>query len=201
MQASAILFDAFSWARGCFTFFPGVPVPIKSVRLDLDFYSLVMEGVRRIDPAAVGEGPPRRECHMLEALLSAESLKQTVSLTEEEWRVLFLVDGRRTAEEVCRLAGLGENGEALAIVDRMLLARFLRLGPERLEEAAQAVAIEVVAAGPGTRELREKGEALVRSRRSPWARRRRSSPRPRTTAATWCRRRRSATPSASSTSR
>jgi hypothetical protein len=159
VQASAILFDAFSWARGSFTFFPGVPVPIKSVRLDLDFYSLVMEGVRRIDLAAVGEGPPKRECHVLEALLSAESLKQTVSLTEEEWRVLFLVDGRRTAEEVCRLAGLGDNGEALAIVDRMLLARFLRLGPERLEEAAQVVAIEVALAGPGTRELRDQGEA------------------------------------------
>ena len=53
--------------------------------------------------------------------------------------------------------GLGDGDEAVQIVERMLLARFLRFGPRRAPEEAQVVAI---ASGgrPWTRELRPKSE-------------------------------------------
>lgn len=152
VQVSSIMFDAFSWKEGGFAFYDGVGVPLKAVRIDLDFHSLLIEGVRRLpDPATTTAAEGGRRA--LEALINAERLKQAVALTEEEWRVLFLVDGRRTVEDVCRLADLGDADQALRIVERMIQARFLRLGARRAPEEPGVVAIEVAGKGTGTREL------------------------------------------------
>lgn len=150
VQASSILFDAFSWSAGSAAFFGGVAVPIKAIRIDLDVHSLLMEGVRRLDSAGLGVGPTDRG-RSVEALVSRESLKQTSALTEAEWRILFLVDGRRSIDDIVRLADLGDDDQALGIIERMLLARFLRLGAQRPADEGVAIQAEP---GPGTRELR-----------------------------------------------
>lgn len=149
VQASSAMFDAFSWDGGAFAFYDGVPVPLKAVRVDLDFHSLLMEGVRRLDPGRTGPFLPETN-QVLESTVNTDSLKQSAALTKEEWQVLFLVDGRRSIEDVCRLAGLPDGSEALSIVERLVLARFVRLAPPRPEEAAPAVVLEGIVGGVGT---------------------------------------------------
>ena len=41
----------------------------------------------------------------VEALVNPERVKQSASLTPEEWKVFFLVDGRRSLGEICRPGG------------------------------------------------------------------------------------------------
>jgi hypothetical protein len=54
-------------------------------------------------------------------------VKATVTLTKEEWQVYFLVDGRRSLAEVCRLAGNPDELATLQILRHLAVAKFVRL--------------------------------------------------------------------------
>ena len=56
-------------------------------------------------------------------------MKQSVTLTPEEWKVFFLVDGRRSLREICRLADEADDLGTLQILWNLVRARLLRLVP------------------------------------------------------------------------
>src|SRR5262249_15980063 len=49
IQVSEVIFGAFGWREGSFTFYDRVPPPATAVTLEMDPQNLIMEGVRRID--------------------------------------------------------------------------------------------------------------------------------------------------------
>jgi pSer/pThr/pTyr-binding forkhead associated (FHA) protein len=111
----------------------------------MDIQNLIMEGVRRIDERGrLSEVFP--DLNMVaEAVANPERIKQSVTLTREEWQVLFLVDGRRTLSEICRLAGNNDELSTLQIIYNLVVANLVAVGPSRLppqpavEEAQPAV--------------------------------------------------------------
>jgi hypothetical protein len=125
VQVSEIIFDTFDWRTGVFSFFDRIPPPDTAVTLEMDIQNLIMEGVRRIDERGrLSEVFPDLNL-VAEAVANPERIKQSVTLTREEWQVLFLVDGRRSLSEICRLAGNPDELATLQIVHNLVVANLV----------------------------------------------------------------------------
>jgi hypothetical protein len=129
VQVSEVIFETFAWHAGVFTFYDGVPAPSTAVTLDMGIQNLIMEGVRRLDERArLSEAFPRTDL-VVEVVANPERVKQNVTLTPEEWQVFFLIDGRRSLEEICRAAGNPDEGATLRILYDLLVAKFVVVRP------------------------------------------------------------------------
>jgi hypothetical protein len=148
VQVSEIFFDAIGWREGVFTFLDRVPPPATAITLDMDLRNLILEGVRRVDVRErLGEVFPDRGL-AVEAVVNPDRAKESLNLTEDEWRVFFLVDGRRRVEEICGLAGPADERATLAILHRLRAARLVELVPAPAPPppvAAPAPAVEFAA--------------------------------------------------------
>ncbi len=147
VQVSEVIFDTFEWSGGIFTFFDKISPPATAVTLEMDLQNLIMEGVRRIDERGrLAEFFPDLNM-IVESVANTERVKATVTLTKEEWQVYFLIDGRRSLAEVCRLAGNPDELATLQILRHLAVAKFVRLVaplPESPEAAAAPAAADVV---------------------------------------------------------
>ena len=100
VQISEVIYDAFVGKSGDFAFFDGIDLPPHAVTISIDLSNLIMEGARRIDEW--------EECLRLlpdssvvfKVVADPEAEKITLSL--DEWKILFLINGQRTLEELCR---------------------------------------------------------------------------------------------------
>jgi ABC-type amino acid transport substrate-binding protein len=155
VQVSEVIFDTFSWHDGMFTFYDKVPPPATAVTLHMDLQNLIMEGVRRIDERSrLADVFP--DLNMtVEAVANPERVKQSVTLTREEWQIFFLVDGRRSLSEICRLAGDPDELASLQILYNLVQAKFVAVAaplpeaPQAEADAAKAApAAPAPAAGP-----------------------------------------------------
>ncbi|MDQ3282956.1 MAG: DUF4388 domain-containing protein [Acidobacteriota bacterium] len=100
VQASEIVYEAFVWDDGTFAFDQLVSLPEHAVTISIDLANLIMEGARRIeeweqcarllpDPAMVFR-------------VVAAPRDEKITLTADEWKILFLINGQRTIEDLCR---------------------------------------------------------------------------------------------------
>jgi len=100
IQVSEIVYDCFVWDGGSFAFEQdGTHLPKHAVTISVDLANLIMEGARRID-----------EWEQCLKLLPDKSVvfrvvvtprDEKITLTADEWRILFLINGQRTLEELC----------------------------------------------------------------------------------------------------
>lgn len=136
VQVSEVIFDTFTWRQGTFTFFDHVPPPTAVVTLEMDLQNLLMEGVRRIDERErLDEFFPDRNM-AVEALTNPERVKHSVTLTPEEWQVFFLIDGRRTIDEICRAVGNPDELMTLRMLYRLVAAKFVAVVPPSADVSA-----------------------------------------------------------------
>lgn len=135
VQVSEVIFDTFEWREGSFVFYDKVPPPAAAVTLEMDLQNLIMEGVRRLDERGrLADIFPDLNM-VVEALANPERVKQSVTLTKGEWQVFFLVDGRRSLNEICRLAGNPDELVTLQILFHLLQAKFVAVAPPLPEPA------------------------------------------------------------------
>ena len=129
VQVSEVLFDTFHWGQGVFTFWDGVPPPASAVTLEMDLQNLLMEGARRTDERGrLAEIYPDLGM-AVETVANPERVKHSVNMTPEEWKVFFLVDGRRTLKEICQLAGNVDESLTLEIIHNLVMAKFVAVVP------------------------------------------------------------------------
>ena len=114
IQASEIIYDCLTWNSGKFTFVDVMQLPPHAVTIAIDISNLIMEGARRVNEIG----------HFLQNLPPKDAVLRTVvdpatqeqmNLTLEEWKILFLIDRKRTMEEVCN-----ESSENQLTVYRLL---------------------------------------------------------------------------------
>ncbi len=100
VQVSEVLYDTFLWKAGTFMFYEGFDLPPHAVTISVDLTNLIMEGARRIDEW--------EECLQLlpdsGAVFRVVSRPETekITLSADEWKILFLINGQRSLEELCR---------------------------------------------------------------------------------------------------
>ena len=101
IQVSEIVYDCFVWDGGTFSFAQeGQRLPAHAVTISIDIANLIMEGARRIE-----------EWEQCLKLLPDKSIvfrvvvtprDEKITLTADEWRILFLINGQRTLDDLCR---------------------------------------------------------------------------------------------------
>lgn len=98
VQVSEVVFDAFVWTEGTFDFRDELELPQHAVTISIDLSNLIMEGSRRI-----------QEWEQCMKLLPDDSVvfrvvakpnDDKITLTAEEWKILFLINGQRTLTEL-----------------------------------------------------------------------------------------------------
>ncbi len=100
VQVSEVIYDAFVWKSGDFGFYDGIDLPKHAVTIAIDLSNLIMEGARRIDEW--------EECLRLLPDSSvvfraaADPETENITLSLDEWKILFLINGQRSLEELCR---------------------------------------------------------------------------------------------------
>ena len=99
VQVSEIVYDAFMWDGGTFSFVQETSLPSHAVTISIDLANLIMEGARRIE-----------EWEQCLKLLPDPSVifrvvvtprDEKITLTAEEWKILFMINGQRTIAELC----------------------------------------------------------------------------------------------------
>jgi hypothetical protein len=98
VQVSEVVYDAFVWTEGTFRFSEDLQLPDYAVTISVDLANLIMEGARRIE-----------EWEKCVQLLPDDSVvfhvvstpkDDKITLSAEEWKILFLVNGQRTLAEL-----------------------------------------------------------------------------------------------------
>jgi hypothetical protein len=149
VQVSEVIFDTFRWGQGVFTFWDGVPPPASAVTLEMDLQNLLMEGARRIDERGrMAEVFPDQGM-AVETVANPERVKHSVNMTPEEWKVFFLVDGRRTLREICQLAGNVDDAVTLQIVHNLVMAKFVAVVPAPVTTPIATIPPPAAAEPPG----------------------------------------------------
>ncbi|HEX9986823.1 MAG TPA: DUF4388 domain-containing protein [Thermoanaerobaculia bacterium] len=99
VQVSEIVYDCFVWAEGTFWFAEETVLPQYAVTINIDLTNLIMEGSRRIEEweQCARLLPDRTAVFRVVAAPKDEK----VTLTADEWKILFLINGVRTLEELC----------------------------------------------------------------------------------------------------
>lgn len=100
IQVAEVLFDAFVWTEGGFSFAEELDLPEYAVTITVDLPNLIMEGARRIEEWE----------HCLQLLPDSSTVYRVVAsprddkitLTQDEWKLLFMINGQRTLEALVR---------------------------------------------------------------------------------------------------
>lgn len=172
VQVSEVIFDTFEWKDGSFSLYDAVPPPASAITLEMDLQNLIMEGVRRIDERGRLKDVFRDLDMVVEAVANPERVKQSVTFTREEWQVFFLIDGRRSIAEICRLVGTADDPATLQIIHRLMAGNFVTLlapSAALVEPAVQPTHIPHLpprSEGHGTQRLVEEPAAPSGSGRS-----------------------------------
>jgi len=98
VQVSEILYDAFVWTTGAFTFSEAMELPSHAVTISIDLADLIMEGARRIEEweQCIKLLPDKNVVFRVVASPNSEK----ITLTVDEWKILFMINGVRTLEEL-----------------------------------------------------------------------------------------------------
>ena len=100
IQVAEVLFDAFVWTAGEFSFAEEIGLPEYAVTITVDLPNLIMEGARRIEEWE----------HCLQLLPDSSTVYRVVAsprddkitLTQDEWKLLFMINGQRTLDDLVR---------------------------------------------------------------------------------------------------
>ena len=99
IQASEIIYDCFVWDSGRFSFTDARELPPHAITIAIDHKNLIMEGARRINEMEyITQNLPPNDSVL--NLISDPATQESMQLTLEEWKILFLIDGKRTLEDI-----------------------------------------------------------------------------------------------------
>lgn len=100
IQVSEIVYDCFVWQDGTFAFDQeGLSLPQHAVTISVDLPNLIMEGARRIQEWEQCLKLLPDKCVVFRVVVTPRDEK--ITLTADEWRILFLINGLRTLEDLC----------------------------------------------------------------------------------------------------
>jgi tetratricopeptide (TPR) repeat protein len=108
------VFLMFKWNHGLFSFDPGINPPEGAEKISLDPQGLLLEGARRVDEWSLIE-KKIPSFDIVFALDRQQLLRNSIGLSEEQQKLLPLIDGFRDVHELMRVSKLGEfdMGKAL----------------------------------------------------------------------------------------
>lgn len=128
-QTESIVWSLFYWQDGSVIFSIGDFREPDSVRLQLPMRQAILQGIRRAPDAKTLVARLGRKETVFEPCYKAEQLIE-LALDADEYRLLSLVDGRRTLYDVCTQGprSAAENGKVLYAFQILQLVRPVPVG-------------------------------------------------------------------------
>jgi uncharacterized protein YhfF len=115
LRIEEILYNLFSWKEGDFVFQEG-QLPDRSRRkVNISTMSIVMEGTRRIDEWQQIQKALPNDNQILRVSTNPCSQTDEVSMSLNEFRIVTLIDGRRTLREILETSPLGDFATTSAL--------------------------------------------------------------------------------------
>jgi hypothetical protein len=100
VQVSEIIYDSFVWPGGTFAFIDDTVLPAYAVTIAVDLSNLIMEGARRIEEWEECVRLLPDSSVVFKVVSNPDADKITLSL--DEWKILFLINGRRRLGELAK---------------------------------------------------------------------------------------------------
>jgi hypothetical protein len=131
LQVEEEVYDLFALREGSFKFEHSGEQDVGAPVVELDMDRLVMEGARREDEwARIVKNIPSEAAVPSVVPVGGRSDLDLDNLTQDEWRVLSLVNGYSTVESICQRSGAGRF-ETCRILNSFLAAGIIRLEVEK----------------------------------------------------------------------
>lgn len=136
-QVREILYDLFLWQRGEFEYVDKDVAIEDEFATDFNHMEIILEGSRRVDEWALLKKHIPHPDVVFKIGRSVEQGKDSINLNANEWRLLSLVDGRRTVQQIIADSGQ-EEFSVYRIMNSLISSGII----ERLGTAAPAAPAE-----------------------------------------------------------
>ncbi len=134
------VFVMFKWNHGLFSFEPGVQPPEGAQKISLDPQGLLLEGARRVDEwSQIEKKIPSFD--VVFALDRQQLLRNSIALSEEQQKLLPLIDGFRDVHTLMRVSKLGEFDMGKALFGLLSGAFLVPVGYRATEQPVIAEAV------------------------------------------------------------
>ena len=107
-QVRDILYDLFLWKRGEFEYVDQDFNLDQEFVTDLNHMEVILEGTRRVDEWSILKKNIPDKQMVFKINRSVEEQRDTVNLTANEWRIISLINGKRTVQQVVEDSGNDE---------------------------------------------------------------------------------------------
>ena len=114
-QVRDILYDLFLWKRGEFEYVDQELDLDEEFLTELNHMEVILEGTRRVDEWEILRKNIPFPQMIFKINKNVEKNKDSVNLTANEWRIISLVDGTRTVEQI-----VADSGQDEFVVYRMI---------------------------------------------------------------------------------
>jgi CheY-like chemotaxis protein len=102
-----ILYNMFLWKKGRFEYSDGLPDLLEKTFVQLGTMELILEASRRVDELSnITDEIPKN--NLVYKISDEVQDKDEIKLNAKEWRVLSLIDGSRTVQELVNQSGYDE---------------------------------------------------------------------------------------------
>lgn len=133
-QVEEIIYNLFSWKEGEFIFKEGQLPASREGLVELNTMNIIMEGTRRIDEWVEIQKVLPSDHQILRVAGTPQTKSDEVTISLDEFRILTLIDGTRTVQDILSQSPLGDFATSRAVY-KLLLGK--------LVEAAGAKEVEV----------------------------------------------------------
>jgi len=107
-QVRDILYDLFLWKRGDFEYTDQEFSLDQEFVTELNHMEVILEGTRRVDEWEILRKNIPEPQMVFKINRSVEEKRDTINLTANEWRIISLVDGSRTVQQIVEDSGNDE---------------------------------------------------------------------------------------------
>jgi hypothetical protein len=107
-QIRDILYDLFLWQQGDFKYVEQDLNLEEEFITELNYMEVILEGTRRVDEWSILKKNIPNQQVVFKISKNVEEQKDSVNLTANEWRVISMVDGKRTVKQIIADSGHDE---------------------------------------------------------------------------------------------
>ncbi|HWC14950.1 MAG TPA: DUF4388 domain-containing protein [Actinomycetota bacterium] len=142
-QIEDSIFDLLRWELGEFGWEPNIQLDVE-VHIGVSVENLIMEASRRLDEFEVIKRKIPSGAAILGMAATPPEGAVEINITPDEWRVLVLVDGHRSVNDIAGMVGLDEFG-AMRVLYGLVSAGLIELISEgTVDEPAAAEPVAAV---------------------------------------------------------